>query len=145
MAGKDKDRSKIVDILNIDRADELGAITQYMGHHYEATGMESTAVTGIFRQTAMDEMRHAEMLAQRIIYLGGLPVQKPAPSKRGGKLKAMIKDDLDAENEAIGRYKEHIKLCLDLGDSTTRRMLEDILADEEAHADAWETVLGVKK
>jgi bacterioferritin len=145
MAGKDEDRLKIVDVLNVDRADELGAIMQYMGHHYEATGMESTAVTGIFRQTAMDEMRHAEMLAQRIVYLGGVPVQKAAASKRGGELKAMVNDDLDAENEAIGRYKEHIKLCSDLGDSTTRRMLEDILADEEAHADAWETVLGIRK
>ncbi len=145
MAGKDEKRLKIVDVLNVDRADELGAITQYMGHHYEAAGMESTAVTGIFRQTAMDEMRHAEMLAKRIVYLGGSPVQKPAASKRGGDLKAMIKDDLDAENDAIVRYKEHIKLCSDLGDSTTRRMLEDILTDEEAHADAWDAVLGRRK
>ncbi len=145
MAGKDEDKLKIIDVLNADRADELGAITQYMGHHYEAAGMESTAVTGIFRQTAMDEMRHAEMLADRIVYLGGVPLQKPSAVKRGGELKAMIKDDLDAENEAIERYKAHIKLCSDLGDSTTRRLLEDILADEEAHADAWETVLGIKK
>ena len=145
MGAKDTVKGRIVEVLNIDRADELGAITQYMGHFYEASGMESPSVTAIFRQTAMDEMRHAEMLAVRIVYLGGLPTQTPAASKRGGELKAMIKDDLDSENEAIGRYKEHIKLCSELGDSTTRRMLEEILADEEAHADGWETVLGREK
>ncbi len=145
MGGEDTVREKVVEVLNLDRADELAAITQYMGHFYEATGMESPSVTAIFRQTAMDEMRHAEMLAVRIVYLRGEPTQTPAASKRGGELKAMMKDDLDSENEAIGRYKEHIKLCSELGDSTTRRMLEEILADEERHADGWETVLGVKR
>ena len=57
----------------------------------------------------------------------------------------MIRDNLDSENEAIKQYKEHIKLCADLGDSVTRLMLEKILSDEEKHADTWETILGIKK
>ncbi|OGW49561.1 MAG: hypothetical protein A2Z50_00680 [Nitrospirae bacterium RBG_19FT_COMBO_42_15] len=136
---------KIIDALNKDRADELGAIIQYMGHHYTADGMESPAVVGIFKATAIDEMKHAEMLAERISYLGGEPVSKPSDIKKGGDLKKMMQDDLASENGAIKLYKEHIKLCADEGDITTRRMLEGILEDEEKHADTWETILGVKK
>ncbi len=144
MAVKDESTARIVEALNIDRADELGAISQYMGHFYEASGIDSPPVTAIFKQTAMDEMRHAGMLAARIVYLGGVPVHKAATSKHGGELTSMVSDDLDSENSSIERYKEHIKLCSELGDSTTRRMLEEILADEERHADGWETLLSVK-
>ena len=145
MAKKDADTKKIADALNEDRAYELAAIMQYMGHHYEVEGLESPAIMDIFKKTAMDEMKHAEALAERIVYLGGAPVQKPAMVKRGGEMKGMIKDDLDAEYGAIERYKRHIKLCADLGDSTTRHMLEDILTQEEGHADTWEATLGIRK
>lgn len=136
---------KIIDALNIDRAYELAAIIQYMGHHYEAEGLESPAVIELFKKTSIDEMKHAERLAERIVYLGGVPIQKPTEIKRGGDLKKMIKDDLEAENDAIKRYKEHIKLCDEIGDTTSRLMLEEILVDEEGHADTWETVLGIRK
>lgn len=145
MVKKDESRKKIIDALNLDRSFELSAILQYMGHHYEAEGVESPAVIDIFKKHGMDEMRHAELLAERIVYLGGEPVQKPAGIKRGGELKAMVGDDLEAENDAIERYKGHIKLCAELGDSTTRLMLEQILSQEEGHADTWETVLGIRK
>ncbi len=139
-----KERKEIIDALNLDRAYELGAIMQYMGHHYEVEGMESAAVKDIFKKSAIDEMKHAEALAERITYLGGIPVQKPVPVKRGGDIRAMIKDDLQAEYEAIERYKEHIKLCEKYGDVTTRRLLEGILEDEEGHADIWKTLLAGK-
>ncbi len=145
MALSETNKKKIIDALNMDRSFELAAITQYMGHHYEADGAESFAVVDIFKATSIDEMKHAEKLAERIAYLGGVPVQKPSAAKRGGTVKAMVKDDLAAENGAIERYKKHIKLCADLGDSTTRLMLEEILAEEEEHADTWETYLSVKK
>lgn len=145
MAKNDENTKKIVDSLNLDRAYELSAIIQYMGHHYEAEGIESPAVIDIFKQIAKDEMGHAEKLAERIVYLGGVPVQKPTEIKRGGDLKSMIKEDLAGENDAIARYKQHIKLCADIGDSTTRLMLEGILTDEEGHADIWETTLGIRK
>ncbi|MEK7841142.1 MAG: ferritin-like domain-containing protein, partial [Deltaproteobacteria bacterium] len=106
---------------------------------------ESPAVIEIFKKTSIDEMKHAEMLAEKIVYLGGVPVQKPTEVIRGGELKKMIKDDLAAENGAIKRYKEHIKLCEKEGDPATRLMLEQILSDEEDHADTWETTLGIRK
>lgn len=145
MPKNEENRKRIIDALNIDRSFELAAIIQYMGHHYEAEGLESPAVIEIFKKTSMDEMKHAELLAERIVYLGGVPVQKPAGIKRGGPLKEMVKEDLASEDEAIERYKGHIKLCADLGDSTTRLMLEQILSQEEGHADTWETILGIRK
>jgi len=137
--------AKIIEALNKDRADELGAIIQYMGHHYEAEGMESPEIIEMFKSTAKDEMGHAEKLAERIVYLGGEPVKKPSEIKKGGDLKKMIQDDLAAENGAIAQYKAHIKLAAELSDPTTRLMLEEILSDEEGHADTWETTLGIKK
>ncbi|HLE08690.1 MAG TPA: ferritin-like domain-containing protein [Thermodesulfobacteriota bacterium] len=138
-----KAKKELLDALNLDRAYELGAILQYMGHHYEAAGKESPAIIEQFKKSAVDEMKHAESLAERIVYLGGVPVQKAVPVKRGGSLLDMVKDDLKAENDAIARYRKHIKLC-EKDDTTTRRLLEKILAVEEDHADNWETVLGRK-
>ncbi len=142
---KNKAPKELIDALNLDRAYELAAIIQYMGHHYEVEGIESAEIQSIFKEVALDEMKHAEKLAERIVYLGGVPVQKPVNIKRGGSIKEMIKDDLEGEYEAIERYKEHIKLCEKLGDPVTRRLLEDILSDEEGHADRWETLLATGK
>jgi bacterioferritin len=138
-------KKKIIDALNKARADELMAILQYMGHHYEAEGLESPAIMDMFKETAIDEMKHAEKLAERILYLGGTPTYQPSPMKRGGDLKKMVRDDLKAENTAIASYKKYIKICANEGDSTSRLMLEEILSEEEEHADNWETILGVKK
>lgn len=135
---------KIIDALNEDREFELAAIMQYMGHHYEAEGLESPAIIELFKKTALDEMKHAELLAERIVYLGGTPSTKPTKIMKGGEIRKMVSDDLSAENGAIKRYKEHIKLCDKEGDPTTRLMLEGILSEEEGHADLWETTLGIK-
>lgn len=137
--------NKIIDALNNDRADELAAIIQYMGHHYEAEGLESPAIIEIFKSTSKDEMKHAEMLGERIVYLGGEPTKKPSEILKGGDLEKMIRDDLGKENNAIKQYKEHIKLADAEGDPTTRLMLENILSDEEKHADTWETILKLRK
>jgi len=138
-------RLKIIEALNKDISDELAAIIQYMQHHYMAEGMESVAVIDLFKKASIDEMKHAEILSERVTYLGGEPTTTLSKVKKGGNLKKMIRDNLDSENEAIKQYKEHIKLCADLGDSVTRLMLEKILSDEEKHADTWETILGIKK
>jgi|SRR3990172_6979631 len=135
---------KIIDALNEDREFELGAIMQYMGHHYEAEGLESPAIIELFKKTAIDEMKHAESLAERIVYLGGTPSTKPSKIMKGGEIRKMVGDDLAAENGAIERYKRHIRLCEKEGDPTSRLMLEGILSQEEEHADLWETTLGIK-
>ena len=138
-------KKKLIDALNADRADELAAILQYLGHHYLGEGMESPEIVELFKSTAVAEMKHAEALAERIAYLGGDPTTKPSAVKKGGSLKKMIQDDLAAENTAIRNYKAHVKLADSLGDSTTRRLLEGILSDEEGHANDWESVLAIRK
>jgi len=140
----EKDRKKIIEALNLDLGLEMSAIIQYLHHHFTAEGMESPEIIDRFEETSKDEMKHMEKLGERINYLGGEPTIKPAPIKTGGDLKKMIRDDLDGEYTAIKTYKEHIKLCAEIGDTTTRLMLEEILSDEEGHADTWETTLGIK-
>jgi bacterioferritin len=88
-------------------------------------------------------MKHAEKLAERLNYLGGIPTAKPTMIKVGGDLKQMIREDLKNENDAIVMYKRMIKACGD--DPTTRRLLESILSDEEEHADTWETLLEIQR
>ncbi len=138
-------RKKIIDALNKDLSDELAAILQYMQHHYMAEGIDSPTIVEIFKKIAIDEMKHAEMLAERIAYLGAEPTMTLSRVKKGGNLRKMVKDDLDSENETIKQYKDHISLCEDLKDPSTRLMLEKILSDEENHADSWATILAVKK
>lgn len=132
---------KIIEALNKDRADELSAIVQYMKHHYEAEGIDSPGIIDLAKKIAIDEMKHAEKLGERINYLGGIPTKNVTPIVEGGDLKKMVEDDLAKENGAIKQYKEHIKLAAEEEDSTTRLMLEEILSDEERHADIWKHIL----
>lgn len=137
-------KKELIDALNQDLSLELGAITQYMWHHVMASGAESPSISQLFREISIVEMKHAEALAERIVYLGGTPTTKPSEIKMGGDLKKMMEDDLAGERHAIKLYKEHLKLAERLGDSTTRMMLEKIIGDEEEHDDKWSTILGIK-
>lgn len=135
-------KEQIIDALNEALALELAAVTQYMWHHVMAKGMESPALMEKFRSTSMTEMRHAEKLAERIDYLGGIPIKQPAEISMGGDTRKMVQDDLNAEIVAIEKYKSHIRLAFEANDSVTRLMLEEILSNEEDHAHTWQTVLG---
>ena len=140
-----EDREKIVEALNQGVGREIAAIIQYLHHHYMAEGIASPEIIEKFEKTARDEMRHMEMFSERIAYLKGVPTTKPWPIKTGGDIGKMLRDDLEIEYTACELYKKHIKLCDELGDTTTRLMLEKILADEEDHVDQWETILEKRK
>ena len=133
---------KIIEVLNKDRADELAAIIQYMKHSYEAEGLESPEIINLAKDIAKDEMKHAAKLGTRISYLGGIPTKNPSSISEGGDLKKMVEDDLTKENGAIKQYKEHIKLAAEEEDFATRLTLEEILKDEENHANIWKSILG---
>ncbi len=135
------EREKIIKALNIDIGLEIGAIIQYIMHEVMAEGMESPAIMEKFESISREEMGHLEKFAERVNYLGGVPNTKPAPVKVGGVIKKMMQDDLNGEYNAIKTYKEHVKMCEEIGDTTTRLMIEEILTDEEEHADTWETIL----
>jgi len=135
-------RKKIVEALNKGVAREIAAIVQYSYHHVMAEGLESPAIADQFEETSKEEMEHLESFSERIVYLGGVPTTKPVEIKTGGGLKKMVQDDLEIEYQAIKMYKDQVKLYAELGDTTTRLMLEKILATEEEHADNWERILG---
>jgi len=133
----------LVDTLNELRARELAVIVQYMRHHYVMTGADASALAGEFKSIAIDEMKHAEELGERIDYLGGDPTTKPFDIGQGGEsLTAAATMDLAAEREGIQLYRAAIKQAEAAGDVATRRLLENILSDEEGHELAFRTMLG---
>ncbi len=106
-----------------------------------ALGMKSPEIKDVFEDIAIEEMKHAEKIAERLFYLGGIPTTKPTPIKVGDSLKEMIENDLQAENEAIGMYKEIIDKASEKEDSTTRLLFEEILTAEEEHKHTFTILL----
>ncbi len=124
---------KLLDIINRSIAGELQALVQYMWQHVMAVGLASPAVRDMFEDIAIEEMKHAEQLAERLDLLGGVPTTSPDPIKVGGDLKQMIQNDLEAEDSTISLYKEAIRLSIEVNDPVTRLMYEELLGDEEEH------------
>jgi bacterioferritin len=132
---------KITDFLNRAISQELQVSIQYMWQHVQVTGIEGSFVEDIFRKTAITEMKHAERLAERLDYLNGVATTKPDPVFVGGSLIEMLKQDEKDEEAAIEFYKEAIQTAAHEGDYTTRRMLEEILAEEENHINTFGKLL----
>ena len=135
-------RDDIVALLNGALATELVCVLRYRRHHFMADGLESPAIAQEFMVHANAELAHADRLAERIVQLGGEPDFNPEGLRKRSHadydeiddLKGMIRSNLVAERVAVETYRQMIALIGDK-DSTTRRLLEDILADEEEHAD----------
>jgi bacterioferritin len=135
-------RDDIIRLLNDSLATELVCVLRYKRHHYTAHGLSSPKIAEEFLVHANEESAHADRLAKRIVQLGGKPDFSPdSLTKRShaayddsADLKAMIRANLVAERVAIEAYSQIIALIGDK-DSTTRRLLEDILSDEQEHAD----------
>jgi bacterioferritin len=132
---------KLLEFLNKGIARELQVSIQYMWQHVQVTGTDGTIVEGIFRKTAIAEMKHAERLAERLDYLDGVPTTKPDPIFVTGSLIEMLKQDEQDEEQAINLYKQAIQLAAKEGDYTTRRLLEEILAEEENHINTFGKLL----
>jgi bacterioferritin len=132
---------KLLELMNRGIARELQVSIQYMWQHVTVTGIRGAVVEGIFKETAITEMKHAEEIAERLSYLGGTPTVKPDPVFVGSSLEEMLRLDQKAEEEAIILYRRTIKAANDEGDSTTRRLFEKILAEEEEHIDTFGKLL----
>jgi bacterioferritin len=132
---------KLLDFLNRGIARELQVSIQYMWQHVQATGTDGAVVEGVFRKIAIAEMKHAERLAERLDYLNGVPTITPDPIFVGGSLVEMLAQDERNEEEAITLYKQAIQAAAEEGDYTTRRLLEDILAEEEEHINTFGKLL----
>jgi bacterioferritin len=132
---------ELLDKLNDAIARELQVSVQYIWQHVMVRGINAEAVGGVFKKIAITEMKHAEEIAERLDYLGGVPTTKPAPITVGENLREMLEIDKKAEEEAISLYKEIIKLADKEGDVVTKRLFESILADEEEHHNQFSTLL----
>ena len=132
---------RILDILNKSIARELQVSIQYMWHHVMAVGLPSPAIKEVFKDVAIEEMKHLEAFAERLDQLGGVPTTTPSPVIKGGDLRKMIADDVVAEQGAVDLYREGIKLSVEIDDPVTRRLFEDILAVEEGHLKTFSDML----
>ena len=141
-------REPIVKLLNDALATELVCVLRYKRHHFTAHGLASPAIAAEFMVHAQEEAAHGDLLAERIVQLGGEPDFSPATLLARShadyddstSLTAMVRANLVAERVAIESYRQMIALVADK-DPTTRRILEQILADEEEHADELKDML----
>lgn len=136
------DRETVLKLLNEALATELVCVLRYRRHHFMAKGIHAESVSSEFKVHADEEQAHADRIAARIVQLGGEPDFSPdglsarshSQYVEAGSLEEMIKENLVAERIAIESYREMVQYLGDR-DPTTRRMLEEILAVEEEHAD----------
>jgi bacterioferritin len=142
------DRDTVVKLLNEALATEIVCVLRYKRHYFMASGIHAQAVAQEFLEHANEEQGHADQIAERIVQLGGAPNLSPeglltrshAEYVEGDSLIDMIKEDLVAERIAIDSYRE-MAHYLGQDDSTSRRLMEEILAVEEEHADDLVTLL----
>lgn len=142
-------RDDVVKLLNDALATELVCVLRYKRHYFTANGVESPAIADEFLVHANEESAHADLIAERIVQLGGEPDFAPthllershASYDESTDLQSMVRANLIAERIAVESYRQMISLIGDK-DPTTRRMLEGILADEEEHADELKDWLG---
>ncbi len=128
-------------LLDAAVAREIQVSIQYMWQHVQVMGVKAVAVQDKFKETAIDEMKHAEKIAERLWYLGGTPTTKPTQITVGKTLKEFLELDTQAEVEAVEMYRKIIQLATKEGDVTTAFMFKEILEDEEEHHDLFTTML----
>ena len=140
--GYSANREEVIRLLNVSLATELVCVLRYKRHYFMAEGLKAAVAADEFLEHATQEAQHADKLAERIVQLGGEPEFNPdllsknshAQYVAGTTLKEMVYEDLVAERIAIDSYREIIQYIGEK-DPTTRRIFEDILAQEEEHAD----------
>ena len=131
----------LLEQLNEAIARELQVSIQYMWQHVQWGGVKGFAVQSAFQSIAIAEMKHAETIAERLYYLGGIPTTKPSPILVGSTLKEMIAQDVKDEENAIKLYKKIVEQARKEGDETTNRLFREILLQEEDHHDTFTTLL----
>jgi bacterioferritin len=127
--------------LNDAIARELQVAIQYMWQHVQWGGVKGFAVHDELKKIGIAEMKHAEAIAERLFYLGGIPTTKPTPIFVGNTLKEMIKQNIKDEANAITLYKKIIEAACKEGDVTTGFLFKQILEEEEDHHDTFTTLL----
>jgi bacterioferritin len=136
--------ARVIEFLNEQLTAELTAINQYFLHAKMQENWGLTVLAKHTRAESLDEMRHAEVLTDRILFLEGLPnYQRLFPLRIGESVKEMFECDMAIEAEAVDRLRRGSEHMRSVGDITSARIFEDILADEEHHIDYLETQLSL--
>jgi bacterioferritin len=138
---KEQRREKVIEVLNKARSMELQAITQYMNQHYNLDNMDYGDLAAKVKLIAIDEMRHAEMFAERIKELDGEPTVEPAEeAQKGQKIELIFPFDAKLEDDTIDVYNQFLLVCRDNGDSTTVKLFEAIIDEEQIHFNYFDNV-----
>lgn len=136
--------AEVIELLNDVLTAELTAINQYFIHAKMCDNWGYERLADTVRDESIDEMKHAEELIERILYLEGVPnLQRLGSVRVGQTVPEQLRLDLEVEVEAVTRLNAGIAACVAAGDNGTRELLEEILTDEEEHADWLETQLGL--
>ncbi len=136
--------ARVIEFLNEQLTAELTAINQYFLHAKMQENLGFTTLAAYTRHESIDEMRHAEVLTDRILFLDALPnYQRLFALRIGETVKEMFECDMQIEVEAVDRLRRGIEYMRSIGDVTSANIFESILADEETHVDYLETQLGL--
>lgn len=138
---REQRKQKVIEVLNKARALELNAITQYMNQHYNLDDMDYGDMAAKVKLIAIDEMRHAEMFAERIKELDGEPTTEPSgKAVAGQKVKSMFSFDAKLEDNAISSYNQFLLVCRENGDSTSLKLFEAVIDEEQIHFNYFDNV-----
>ena len=138
---KEQKKQKVIEVLNKARGMELQAIAQYMNQHYNLDDMDYGDMAAKVKLIAIDEMRHAEMFADRIKELGGEPTTEPAgKAERGQKVQSVFSFDAKLEDDAIESYNQFLLVCRENGDSISVKIFETIIDEEQVHFNYFDNV-----
>lgn len=133
---------KSIDLLNGVIADELSAIHQYMYFHFHCDDQGYDLLAALFKKTSIDEMRHVEVAAERILFLGGEVEMRPSQQvEKIRDVRAMLEKARSMEEESAREYNEWANICADIADAASKRIFEDLVAEEELHFDRFDTEL----
>ena len=134
-----KGNPTVLEHLNHALRDELTAINQYFLHAEMSENWGYKKYSKYIKKQSMDEMKHAELLMERILFLDGTPKMEPMALAIGKTVKDMIESDLQLEHEAVASYNESIRVCVENGDNGSRDLFVKLLRDEEGHVDWLES------
>ncbi|HON79476.1 MAG TPA: bacterioferritin [Spirochaetota bacterium] len=141
MSSREERKQKVIEVLNKARAMELQAIHQYMNQHYNLDDIDYGELAANIKLIAIDEMRHAEMFAERIKELGGEPTTDLADKvTKGQQVETIYPFDAKLEDDTIDIYNQFLLVCRENGDSTTMKLFENIIDEEQEHFNYFDNV-----
>lgn len=131
--------TQVIARLNQALQEELTAINQYFVHAEMLHNWGYHRLGSFIRKQSIDEMKHAERLLERVLFLEGTPIMQPLALTIGADVRAQFRNDLDLELKAVVAYNDNIKVAIDAGDNASRDLFASLLKDEEGHVDFLET------